>query len=319
MELDYLDNYANLKSIVVPIVNKSHLQKKKILKFHKNIDASYFVKAEEFANNFIQYLKNENINFDYVIDAYLKLCADMMVSQLYFYEHKRYPLNKQSDAFKKVYDNINEIKSYMIGVAISQFLWPTHYAMYSFFIKKITNFKINVKNYLEIGCGHGLFLVEVIKKFNKSANFEIVDISKTSIEITKSIINFLVKDKIKINYLLSDIFKIDFKKKFEFITMGEVLEHVDRPDLLLKKTHNLISENGKMFLSTCVDCPSIDHVYHFKSIKEIEDMINSCGFKIIENLILPVEDKPMNEIIKNKITINYCALLKKNGNISKQT
>ena len=79
----------------------------------------------------------------------------------------------------------------------------------------------------------------------------------------------------------------------------------------LKKIHGLISETGKMFLSTCVDCPSIDHVYHFKSVKEIEDMIVNNGFKIIDHLILPVEDKPMDEIIKNKITINYCAFLQK--------
>ena len=93
--------------------------------------------------------------------------------------------------------------------------------------------------------------------------------------------------------------------------MGEVLEHVDKPYLLLKKIHDLISETGEMFLSTCVDCPSIDHVYHFKSVKEIEDMIVDSGFKIIDNLVLPVEDRSMDEIIKNKITINYCALLQK--------
>ena len=147
-----------------------------------------------------------------------------------------------------------------------------------FFIKNISNFKGNVNNYLEVGCGHGLFLLEAIKKFKKTTNFEIVDISKTSIEISKSIINFLVKEKLKINYLLSDIFKVNLKKKFEFITLGEVLEHVDKPHELLKKIHGLIAENGEIFLSTCVDCPSIDHVFHFKSVKEIDDMIVSSGF-----------------------------------------
>ncbi len=93
--------------------------------------------------------------------------------------------------------------------------------------------------------------------------------------------------------------------------MGEVLEHVDKPHELLEKIHGLIAENGEIFLSTCVDCPSIDHVFHFKSVKEIDDMIESSGFKIIDKLVLPVEDKPMDEIIKRKITINYCALLKK--------
>ena len=51
MELNYLNNYSNFKSIVELVIKKSHLQKKKILKFHKNIDDSYFVEAEKFAKS----------------------------------------------------------------------------------------------------------------------------------------------------------------------------------------------------------------------------------------------------------------------------
>ena len=40
-------------------------------------------------------------------------------------------------------------------------------------------------------------------------------------------------------------------------------------------------------------------------------MILDSEFQIIDSLILPAEDRPMDEIIKNKITINYCALLQK--------
>ena len=311
MELNFLSNYTNFKSIVDLTFKKSPLQKKKILKFHKNIDDSYFIKAEEFAKAFKQYLKNENISLEFAIDSYLKLCANIMISQLYFYEHKKYPTNDQSDDFKKVYDNTKEMKGYMMGNAISQFLWPNHYAMYSFFIKSINNFKGTVNNYLEIGCGHGLFLSEAIKIFKKGTNFEIVDMSKTSIDMIKSVISVFVKEKPKINYLLKDIFEVNFKKKFEFITMSEILEHVDKPYPLLKKIHGLTSETGEVFLSTCVDCPWVDHLYHFKSVKEIEDMILDSGFKIVDNLILPAEDRPMDEIIKNKITINYCTLLQK--------
>ena len=98
MELNFLNNYRNFKSIVDLTFKKSPLQKKKILKFHKNIDNSYFVKAEEFAKAFKQYLKNENISLEFAIDSYLKLCANIMISQLYFYEHKKYPSNDQNRA-----------------------------------------------------------------------------------------------------------------------------------------------------------------------------------------------------------------------------
>ena len=82
MELSYLNNYENFKSIVDSIITKSHLQKKRILKFHKTRDDSYFIKAEEFAKNFKLYLKHENIDFKYATDAYLKLCSNMIINQL---------------------------------------------------------------------------------------------------------------------------------------------------------------------------------------------------------------------------------------------
>ena len=312
MELDHLNNYPNFKNIVKIVINKSHLQKTKILNFHKKVDKTYFERAENFSINFINFLKSQKTDLEVATNAYLKMCADMMISHLYFYKHNKYPLSQQKEAFEKVYDNVEEMKSYVYGIAISQFLWSTHYAMYSFFIKEIKKNELNIKNYLEIGCGHGLFLLEAIKRFKNKIKYQIVDISKTSIEITKSIINFNVKQDLDINYKLQDILKSDFNKKFDFIEMGEVLEHVDHPGDLLKKINKILSENGRLFLSTCVDCPTIDHVYHFKSISDIENMIKSAGFKIKNSSILPVEELPMEEIIKRKITINYCAMLTKN-------
>ena len=164
------------------------------MKFLNSADTAYYERAENFAIEFLTYLKIQKIDFNYAIKAYLKLCTDMMVSQKYFNKFKKYQIEDEKIAYKKVYDNIHEMKSYMIGVAISQFLWPTHYAMYSFFIEKIIKENFKIKNYLEIGPGHGLFLLQALKNLNKSTKFEIVDISKTSIQITKSIVESLIKN-----------------------------------------------------------------------------------------------------------------------------
>ena len=49
MELEHLNRYPNFKDIVELVVNKSHLQKSKILNFHKRVDKTYFEKAENFS------------------------------------------------------------------------------------------------------------------------------------------------------------------------------------------------------------------------------------------------------------------------------
>ena len=47
------------------------------------------------------------------------MCADMMISHLYFYKYNKYPLDDQKSAFEKVYDNVSEMKSYVYGIALT--------------------------------------------------------------------------------------------------------------------------------------------------------------------------------------------------------
>ena len=199
----------------------------------------------------------------------------------------------------------------MIGLAISQFLWATHYDIYIFFEDSIENNKEHILSYREIGPGHGLFLNKAMDYINNKAKVTVIDISPISIDITKSIMRYFKPNNKNIIYKNIDILEFNSVEEYDFITMGEVLEHVNSPEKLLSKINGLLTENGKLFISTCVNCPAIDHVYHFKTVDEIRNMLNSNGYSIEEELVLPVEDLAMNEIVDKKITINYCAILKK--------
>ena len=203
-----------------------------------------------------------------------------------------------------------KMKSYMVGLAISQFFWKTHYNMFKHLQFFINNSKLS-QNYLEIGPGHGLFAYYAFKNLKNLKNFHVIDISKTSLDMTKKIISYFNLDKYNISYLNDDMLNISIDERFDFITMGEVLEHVNFPQKLLLKLNSLLSKKGSAFISTCVNCPTIDHVYHFRSISEIQDMINKSKFDIVSEKILPVENLPMDEIIKKKITINYSAIIRK--------
>ena len=80
---------------------------------------------------------------------------------------------------------------------------------------------------------------------------------------------------------------------------------------LLSQAGRFLNPNGEMFISTCANAPAIDHVYHFKTVDEIRDLIMHAGFKIKQESVLFAEDLPMEEIISKKITVNYCAILGK--------
>ena len=70
------------------------------------------------------------------------MCSDMLKCQIYFIKYGKYPLEGNAEeAFDKVYNDKVEMKSLVIALAISQFLWSTHYKMYQFLIKNINKKK----------------------------------------------------------------------------------------------------------------------------------------------------------------------------------
>ena len=295
------------------VYKKSPLQKKKLENYLASCDESFFSAAEKFSIDYIGYLESQNISVEYAVDAYLTMCGNMLKSQIYFMKTGKYPLDQQHKAFEDVYNNEKEMKSYMVGLAISQFLWSTHYDMISFFKDTLKENDDVISSYLEIGPGHGLYLREAMKYLNNDVKIVAVDISQVSIEMTQSMMAYFYSDHFsKIKYHNIDMLDLALSDKYDFITMGEVLEHVNYPDKLLCKLKDLLSAEGRAFISTCVNCPTIDHVYHFKSVDEIRGEIDDCGLIIKDEKVLPVEILPLKEIEEKKITINYCAILGRN-------
>jgi len=302
--------YNNIEMIKRLIYKKAPFQKKKLESFFLKQDKKYMNDFEDFLSSYINYLNKNGLDIEYGINAYIKMINDMFKSQIKFMRTGKYPIDTTNDAIDNVYNDKKEMLSYMIGLAISQYLWDTHYEMFNHLKDELLKNKQNIKEYVEIGPGHGLFLKNAIDILNKNVNMTAIDISPISLNISKSIIKYFYPNK-KINFINEDMLNLDLNSKCDFIVMGEVIEHVENPDLLLKKIYNMLNKKGKAFLSTCVNCPAIDHVYHFKTIEEIRELLQKSRLKIETEKILPVENLPMADIVKQRITINYSVIVRR--------
>ena len=145
------------------------------------------------------------------------------------------------------------------------------------------------------------------KKLLPSCRFDMVDISPTSVEIAK---RFIKSDKI--HYLIKDIFDFNSSEKYDFISMCEVLEHVEDPLKLLNKLNYLLSPNGTAYITTPTNAPTIDHIYLFNNTDEIRGLIKSTGFIIEDEFETPVEQVSIQEAHKRKICVMYAAFIKHN-------
>jgi 2-polyprenyl-3-methyl-5-hydroxy-6-metoxy-1,4-benzoquinol methylase len=299
-------NQDNLMEYIVEQISvKNELHSKKVIKNLSKFDSDYFSRANDFMKRYVKLLQNEDKSLDYSIDCYLQMIADVNYESVQFLRTGEYTSKSFDEVNQRVYNNPQVMEYYMHGLLLSQFLWSHHYDILLYFNKVIKENSANINHYLEVGGGHGLYISEAINIIGDRARYDLVDISKSSIEIAKK----MISDD-KVNYILLDVFKYFPEHKYDFITMGEVLEHVEDPVGLLKKLHSLLSGDGKLFITTPTNAPAIDHIYLFKNADDIRNVISDAGFDIENEQCIYSEDMPKEKAEKFKISMMYAAIIK---------
>ena len=99
------------------------------------------------------------------------------------------------------------------------------------------------------------------------------------------------------------------ERKFDFVILGEVLEHVNNGLDFMRKTKDLLSASGTVFLTTAANSPALDHVLHFHNVDEIRKMISEAGLRIVKEVAFAAENIPKEDWEKELVTINYGAIL----------
>jgi 2-polyprenyl-3-methyl-5-hydroxy-6-metoxy-1,4-benzoquinol methylase len=284
-------------------------QKKKIEKFFVECpDAK--VELAEFLKKYEPFMVKECISIDIVVDSYLELVNQMLHSRLEFVRTGCYPSQSQKIAQNAVYSHKSTMQQYMLGLALSYFLWQHQFKLLRFYRESIRHVG-PCKQFMEVGCGHGLLLVELLNHSSTSSCIDVIDISQQSIDMTKRLLETSFLNNRNCKFFNCDVFDFQTDQRYDFITVGEVLEHVDKPLDLLSKLGALLAPDGQIFISTCANCPAIDHVYHFKNVQEIIDIIAKAGLIVESEIVAPSEKKDIQYLEKNKVDISYAAILKR--------
>jgi 2-polyprenyl-3-methyl-5-hydroxy-6-metoxy-1,4-benzoquinol methylase len=294
-------NYIFNKIKELNAIQGKRLERNKVF-----FDDSYYQLANDFFNKYNEFLTAEGKSLDYAIDCYFQFVADINIETVEFFRTGKYSSTSFEEVNNRVYNNPEIMEYYMHALILTQFLWKHHYKLFSYFINVLPKYIDKIENYLEIGAGHGLYLSKALEILNSKTKFTAIDISKTSIEITKKIVN-----NQKVTFNVRNIFDYHPNEKFDFITMGEVLEHVEEPLKLLSKLKDLLTDNGTVFITTPTNAPAMDHIYLFNNTKEIQDLIELSGFRIEEKQLFISEDVTLERAEKNKICILFGAFLKK--------
>jgi SAM-dependent methyltransferase len=297
-----------LEQVLRYIQQNDSLHYKKVKKNIEELTHTYESELNALLSLLVQFFNNRSLSAEKVAGDYLRMVDDMRIEGIHFKKNKKYTCDNQHQAFLNVYSKPEIMEYYMNALLLSQLLWTHHFKMLMFFSNQLLeSFLSTVKNVLDIGPGHGFFSYLVIENLKSINDIDVVDISVGSLEMTKAIIG---DANGKIKYFNRDIFKYESSKKYNLIILGEVLEHLDEPLLILEKLRSMLSENGYLWLTTPTNAPAIDHVFLFRSKKEIVDLLNTANLEVVHEFGCFAEDVDEQMAARFDISYLYGAFLK---------
>ena len=294
-------------SLIAHILDENPMHKRFILASLQHIE----VQELDHLERYLEFCAAQGLDIGYIAESYQTIVEDTFREQIYFMKHQTYRHKSYAEVAADVYHNDEYMNKYMYGLAISSFLWPNHLDMARHFKRTLPTDRSG--KYLEIGPGHGYYLMNAVE-MGAYDHYLGIDISDTSIRQTRAIIEYFAPQ-------LSDGFQLqqaDFldaseleTDSFDAIVMGEVLEHVEQPDIFVQRIAELAREDAHIFITTCVNAPALDHIYLWRSTQELEQMIESNGLRITDALRLPYEGKTLEESLEKELAINVSYVLEK--------
>ena len=147
-------------------------------------------------------------------------------------------------------------------------------------MKYCKKFFTNGKKLLEIGPGPGIAL-----RMFEDEGFDVL-----GIDANEKCVEF-INEKLKKGKCIHEFFDdFDFNEKFDIIWISHALEHMPRPDILLKKCENLLLENGIIFVA-------VPNCQHQKTLSD-SILYNADSFHYTKNTLKKIGENSGLECVK---------------------
>ena len=241
---------------------------------------------------------------------YRWMCEVVREEQFYFARHKKYRRSTIEEAIRDVYGNAPYMSRYVNGLLLSQVLWLNHAQAMDIYRHRFLPRNREGYEHLEIGPGHGLFLVSAARD-SRCAGLTAWDVSPSSLESTR---RALRKMKVGRPVAMKEVEICSFDGQpdaFDSIMCSEVLEHTEHPHMALDNIFRALRSGARLFLNIPVNSPAPDHIYLWRKPGEIQRMVEDKGFRIEEFITLPATGQTLEEALKYDFDVSCITIASK--------
>jgi 2-polyprenyl-3-methyl-5-hydroxy-6-metoxy-1,4-benzoquinol methylase len=235
---------------------------------------------------------------------FIALSEEFVILQMELDRVGHYRYSSFDEVRAAVYDNPEVMdRRYLNGLFLSQAFWVNHSKIHTYYVEEFCEGNAPEGRVLEVPSGTGIYIAEFARR-NPGWSAFAMDLSESSVAFSREIARLDGGTEVRVSR--QDIFELPTDARYDRIICGELLEHLEDPEALLRKLAELTPPDGKLFVTTAIWAASIDHIYLYSSTAEARAMLEQY-FRIESELALNVRDGHGPEDAKTPI--NYACVL----------
>jgi 2-polyprenyl-3-methyl-5-hydroxy-6-metoxy-1,4-benzoquinol methylase len=241
---------------------------------------------------------------------YRWMCEAFTEEEIFFRRFGSYRLKTFAEVDLRIYSNASYMSRYVNGILMSQILWSNHATALDLFRTRYLPSLPAHFDHLEVGPGHGLFLVFATTE-PRCATATAWDVSPTSIAATARALDKLGIGR-QVILLQQDILHpAPQPGEFDSVIISEVLEHLEQPDVALRTLHESLRQGGSIFINVPINSPAPDHIFLWTTPEEVIDLISGAGFSVRETHLLPMTGYRIEDALKRRLSISCVVVANK--------
>jgi SAM-dependent methyltransferase len=258
-------------------------------------------------DGYVSHCLTEGQSLERLADDYKLVVDDTLREQVFFWRHGRYRHARYDDVAAAVYLDDRYMTAYMRGLALTAFFWPNHARIRRYFDQILPGG--GAGRYLEVGPGHGFYFLSAMRR-RAFSSYDGIDISPTSVALTGRLLDSGSFGRFEgFRLHVGDFLATDPGGPFDMLVMGEVLEHVERPQAFLARARAVTSRTARLFVTTCVNSPAFDHIHLFSTPEEIFALVAAAGLRVLDQLVLPYDGTTLPESMAKRLAVNVAMVL----------
>lgn len=256
--------------------------------------------AEEMAELVLRIIGDDLQQF---VAGYRWMCEAFVAEDLHFRRTGSYRLSTFEDAYREVYSRANYMSNYLRGILLSQVLWANQATSFYFYVERFLKRLRPGTDYLEVGPGHGLLLYFAARSplIGSITGWDVSESSLAMTRHTMETIGVQYPFKLELHNILEPP---SVQEVYDAVVLSEVLEHLDHPEAALATVFQALKPGGLAFFNVPVNSPAPDHIYYWGSPVEVEELVRSVGFTIVDSDAAPTTGYSLERALRRKVTVN---------------